>query len=141
MALTYPLDKWKTWQKIPGTTAHKKWDRLVDTYGELASEVLRRIVLKDGASFVYARSSVPPVDDCEVVVLLTAKHFTTVRRVERAAPKEVRTFERFSQAVADVAGDPTVIVYGVVTDINSTSLPPKYWKFYTAILAAVAERG
>jgi hypothetical protein len=132
--------KYTTWEKVPGITAQKKWDKLVETSGELASEALRRIVMNDPMAFNKSKY-VGVMDDYEVSVLLLSKYFTTVRRVGRGQPVDRRVFESFSKALADVNGDSQVLVYGVVTDINSTALSRKYWPFYIAILAAVAERG
>lgn len=135
-----PLNKYKTWAKVPGTTSQKKWDTLLSKYGELAAEVLRRLVLADPEAFAYGGGRAYAVVDHEIGVLLHAAYFTTVRNVGRGIPKDRREFKTFAAAVRDAEGDRQALIYGVVTEINSTSLSPKYWDFYKAIIAAVSER-
>lgn len=134
------MNTYKSWAKVPGTTAHKKWDRILSTHGELASEELRRIVLADPAAFKYGGGLAHSMVDDEVRVVLHAAYFTTVRNMGRGIAKDRREFPSLSQAIADRAGNPQVLIYGVVTEIDSTALSPKYLEFYTAVIAAVTER-
>lgn len=135
------LNKYKSWTKVPGKTAQKKWDKLVEVEGELAAEVLRRMVLADPEVFVYGDGRAYAIDNYELGVVLAAKYFTTVRNVGRSFAKDRREFPTLARAIADADGDPRVLVYGVASDINSTALSRKYFDFYKAVLAAIAERG
>jgi hypothetical protein len=131
---------YKSWAKVPGQTAQKKWDKLVADHGDLASVECFKIILSDPEAFKYGDGRAYAVDDHEVGVLIAAKYFTTVRNVGRGVPKDRREFKTFAEAVADANNDPQVLVYGVVTEINSTSLAPKYWGFYAVILTALVAR-
>lgn len=130
--------KYAAWGKVPGKLAQKRWDKLVVDHGDGAGEELRRIIFSDPEAF--KATGMWSIADYEVETILRAQYYTTVRNVGRGLPKDRREFKSFAEAIADAGNDPQVLVYGVISEINSTSLARKYWAFYTTIIAAVAER-
>ena len=139
------------WSTVKGKTFGQKW-RSVKSMCEKAGRMspytmLRELIIRDPEAFKIDEGSMrpehaagPDSDEYEIVILMSASHFTTVRPTPRGVPNERRTFSTFLDAFSDVGDEDRVLIYGVCESGRATPLSSNLWKAYSTIVAAVAER-
>lgn len=132
-----------SWAKVPGNSAQKKWAAIQAfalANGLEAKNLLLGLLVYDKEALSLTTEFSQTGDDHEIEVILRAKYYTTVRRRGRGQANDVRRFTIFRDAVADAEHDPRALVYGVVTDVNSTCLSRPHWEFYKLLIEVRALR-
>lgn len=133
-----------SWSKVPGSSAQKKWAAIQASALKndlTARDAFIALIVYDSEAFKIDPMTFSQTgDDHEVEILLRAKYFTTVRRLGRGMPNDIRQWTTFAEAVEDAKNDPRAIVYGVASSVNTTCLSRVHWDFYHLVVEAVARR-
>lgn len=140
-----------TWRTLKGDTFEKKW-RHIRKVCEKSKDlspyaILRGVIIGDPDAFKLDAGGMrpehaagPDAKEYELVILLTADHFTTVRPTPRGVPVDRRKFDTFDQAHRDAGKDPRALIYGVCESGRSAVLSRELWQAYTTIVTAIRAR-